>query len=72
MSVDASYSAPQAWVAGPERIYEALSRAALREHGADLSAQRVLDLGSGTGATSAGRRRTRGSTRRPRRILADA
>jgi SAM-dependent methyltransferase len=46
------YATPEAWLAGPEKLYEALSRAALAEHAADLRGRRVLDLGAGAGATS--------------------
>lgn len=52
MSVNVPYSTPEAWSAGPERIYESLSRAALAEHAPDLAGRRVLDLGAGIGATS--------------------
>jgi SAM-dependent methyltransferase len=46
------YSTPDAWWAGPERVYQVLSRAALADHASDLSDRLVLDLGAGVGATS--------------------
>lgn len=52
MSADTPYSAPGAWWAGPERVYQSLSRGALAEHASDLSGRLVLDLGAGVGATS--------------------
>ncbi|HEY7948033.1 MAG TPA: class I SAM-dependent methyltransferase [Acidimicrobiales bacterium] len=52
MTVPAPYSSPAAWWAGPERVYEALSRGALAHHAAELEGRRVLDLGAGVGATS--------------------
>jgi len=52
VSSDAPYSLPEAWLAGPERVYRSLSQEALAEHASDLSGRCVLDLGAGAGATS--------------------
>ena len=52
VSTGAPYSMPEAWLAGPERVYESLSRGVLADHASDLSGRLVLDLGAGAGAAS--------------------